>query len=91
MLQAMKHDAAQDEAFRVGITVTKKIGNAVMRNTLRRRMRVIARDVLASLQPQCEGWDYVIVVRKAATERSFDQLRKDFTYAVHQVLESSHA
>ena len=47
--------------WRVGLTATKKIGNAVMRNRARRRMRALASIYLAPLaQP---GVDYVLIAR----------------------------
>ena len=64
LLQARRRDDGTD-ALRVGFTASKKIGNAVMRNRAKRRLRAIARDVLPELGQR--GWDYVLVARPEAT------------------------
>ncbi|CAN5790679.1 hypothetical protein BH24CHL5_BH24CHL5_09700 [soil metagenome] len=58
------------ERTRFGISTGRSVGNAVVRNRLRRRLRTI----LASLGPQLErGWDVLIVVRpSAANARQVD-------------------
>ena len=58
VIQAIKSDVSQ---WRIGLTATKKIGNAVTRNRARRRMRALARSYLVPLaQP---GIDYVLIAR----------------------------
>ena len=65
---------------RVGFTVSKKVGNSVERNRVRRRLREIVRLSDASrLQP---GRDYVLVGRKNALELSYDRLTADFSNAL---------
>lgn len=51
--------------IRVGYTCSKKIGNAVTRNRAKRRLRAMARAVMA--QHGRPGWDYVLVGRPGAT------------------------
>ena len=83
LLQA--RDRADDEAtVRVGFTASKKIGNAVARNRAKRRLRALAREVLAgSARP---GWDYVLVARPEATlSRPFADLRNDLAAALASV------
>ncbi len=71
-------------AVRVGYTCSKKIGNAVMRNRAKRRLREVARAVLPGLARP--GWDYVLVGRPGATvEREFAALLSDLTTALGQV------
>jgi ribonuclease P protein component len=68
----------------VGFTASKKVGNAVMRNRAKRRLRALAREVLA--QEARPGWDYVLVARPAATvERSFAGLVEDLRLALGRV------
>ncbi len=53
------------EGARVGFTCSKKLGNAVMRNRAKRRLREVARAVLP--EHGHAGWDYVLVGRPGAT------------------------
>ena len=54
--------------FRLGVSVGKRIGNAVCRNRIRRRVRELVRARLKELQP---GWDVVIVARTPAASAPF--------------------
>ena len=56
---------------RVGITVSKKLGKAVVRNRVRRRIREAYRLNEEKFLP---GWDIVIVARSRAVEVSFQKL-----------------
>ncbi len=58
-----------DSAVRLGITITKKVGNAVVRNRMRRRFRELARPLLPSLGQA--GHDYVLIGRDGGIERDF--------------------
>jgi ribonuclease P protein component len=83
MLQARAR--GDDSAVvRVGYTASKKIGNAVVRNRAKRRLREVVRAVLpGAAQP---GWDYVLVARPGATvERDFAALLDDLRGALARV------
>ena len=68
---------------RFGFTITKKIGNAVVRNRIRRRLRAALSQVFgANADPQM---DYVIVARLAAASQEFSVLVKDLTTAFGRV------
>lgn len=73
---------------KIGFTVTKKTGNSVIRNRIRRRLRAaVAQVVEESAQP---GWDYVVIGRPAALDASFDVLLRDLRYALKKVVKSPH-
>lgn len=83
LLQARRRDDGTD-ALRVGFTASKKIGNAVLRNRAKRRLRAVARDVLPALGQR--GWDYVLVARPEATvTRDFALLLSDLRDALASV------
>lgn len=67
---------------RVGFTVSKKVGNAVERNRVRRRLREIVR--LAPL-PLLRGHDYVLVGRRAALSLPFARIAQDYEGALQRV------
>lgn len=84
LLQA-RNRADGDPQTRVGFTASKKIGNAVLRNRAKRRLRALAREVLTPrVQP---GWDYVLVARPDAT---VSRLYADLCTDLEQALASVH-
>ena len=62
---------------RVGFTVSKKLGHAVVRNRVRRRLREIVRHNAACLP---SGYDIVIVARSRAVEAPFGKLTASFLH-----------
>jgi ribonuclease P protein component len=67
---------------RVGFTVSKKVGNAVERNRVRRRLREIVRIGAGCLRA---GHDYVLIGRRAALAFPFDRLTGEFNRALQRV------
>lgn len=68
---------------RFGFTVTKKLGGAVVRNRIRRRLKA-AVTALAALEAK-DGFDYVIVARSAALDRPYADLLADLRRAFRGV------
>ena len=73
-----------DPAMRYGITVTKKIGGAVIRNRMKRRFRVLARELLP--QHGVAGADHVLIGRSDGVERDFGLLRAELEKALRKVM-----
>lgn len=67
---------------RFGFTVSKKIGKAVVRNRVRRRLKAAARELLPLARP---GFDYVVIARPPAIERAYADLKSDLARAIGRV------
>ena len=65
---------------RVGFTASKKVGNAVVRNRARRRLKSVVNDVLTSREEQ--PLDLVLIGRANTLKRSYDELLSDFRFAL---------
>jgi ribonuclease P protein component len=76
-------DRAPTEQIRVGFTTTRKLGKAVVRNRIRRRLRALAREVLA--RHAVAGQDIVLVGRAGTATRSFAALREEFETALKRL------
>ena len=70
-------------AIRVGFTVSSKVGNAVIRNRVRRRLREAARQVIPGRARA--DLDYVLVGRQAAIARDFAALRQELFEALKRL------
>ena len=88
IFRRLYHTSGQADAFlvlyarknrcdcnRVGITVSKKLGKAHVRNRARRRIREVYRLNEEKFLP---GWDIVVVARSRAVEAPFDKLTKSY-------------
>ena len=67
---------------RMGYTVSSKLGGAVVRNRVRRRLREIARLNAPSLKT---GWDIVVVARMHAVEASYAELENAYRDACRKL------
>lgn len=81
VLQA--RDNANHNHIRYGLTASKKVGNAVARNRVRRRLRVAAEQILPNAGRR--GFDYVLIGRQATLVRSFRDLLKDLETALKRI------
>lgn len=63
--------------FRLGISASKKIGNAVVRNRIRRVIKEIIR---LNQQSIAEGYDYILIVRKPAVDLSYKEVEKSIKH-----------
>ena len=71
-----------DPMIRVGFTVTKKIGGAVVRNRMKRRFRALAREMVPA--KGIAGADHVMIGRSGAIERDFSLLRSELGRALER-------
>ncbi len=71
--------------MRFGITVTKKIGNAVVRNRMKRRFRALLRELLPDRG--LPDTDHVLIGREGGIERDFGLLREELVAALDRARE----
>lgn len=67
---------------RFGFTITKKVGGAVERNRMRRRLKAALTDLSGEALPD---FDYVVVARRQALEQPFDQLKADLSAGLRHI------
>jgi ribonuclease P protein component len=67
---------------RVGFTVSRKVGNAVVRNRVRRRLREVARLVIGQARADL---DYVLIGRQGALKRDFAVLQQELVEALKRL------
>ena len=77
VIQAIENEASE---WRVGLTATKKIGNAVTRNRARRRMRALARRYLTPVARP--GTDYVLIARHDTVTADWQDMAKGLQKAI---------
>jgi ribonuclease P protein component len=71
------------ETARIGFTCTKKLGNAVMRNRIKRRLKEAVRLSFPAIAQV--GCDYVVIGRSAAENRPFETLQADLISAIAKI------
>ncbi len=81
VLQARKR--GDEDAPRVGFTVTKKVGNAVVRNRVKRRLREAVRHNMNTHARA--GYDYVVIGRKGTIDTAFTDLENELVFAAGKV------
>jgi ribonuclease P protein component len=85
VLQAATQPSAGEAAtaLRVGFTASRRVGNAVMRNRAKRRLRAAATAVLP--RAGRAGTDYVLIARQETGGRPYAELVGDLESALHQI------
>ncbi|MEX2409242.1 MAG: ribonuclease P protein component [Rhodovibrionaceae bacterium] len=87
VLQALRREEAAEAPaqVRLGLTASRKVGNAVARNRARRRLRAAAQEVLTGLGRS--GMDYVLIARGETGTRPYPELLQDLRAALSKVEE----
>ncbi|MEZ5707897.1 MAG: ribonuclease P protein component [Blastomonas sp.] len=80
---------ANGDAMRAGFTVTRKIGNAVVRNRMKRRLRALTRQWLPD--HGIAGADHVLIGRASGIERNFAQMGEEFRSALSRIRQGKSA
>lgn len=83
VLQYRKQPESPAPCCHVGFTVTKRQGNSVVRNRIRRRLREAFR-LVCEKQPM-PGWDFVVIGRHTAERCEFDIILQDMGYALKRI------
>lgn len=73
--------------MRLGLTVTKKIGGAVVRNRMKRRFRALAREVL--VRDGLAGADHVLIGRMGGIERDYATMKSELGRALARATRGS--
>ena len=81
VVQACPNDLS---LIRTGFTTTKKLGKAVIRNRIRRRLREVVR--LCPKMSEMTGYDLVFIGRQSTFDRPFEKLKADLVYALNDIL-----
>ena len=72
--------------YRFGISVSKKLGNAVHRNKYKRQLRSIIDKYKKYYQ---NGFDYIIIIRNGYINLSFEDKEKEYFYLINKVINNS--
>lgn len=72
VIHSLKNNLPYDK---YGISVSKKLGNAVFRNKYKRKIRAIVDNYKKNY---INGTDYIIILRRGALDRTYKELEKDF-------------
>ncbi|OFI47274.1 ribonuclease P protein component [Floricoccus penangensis] len=71
-------DETSEKHYRVGISVGKKIGNAVTRNRVKR----LVRHSLMEFSPNIESFDFLVIVRVGVEDLDFTEIKKNLKHAL---------
>lgn len=68
-------------SFRVGISVSKKLGNAVVRNRVKRMIKEVIRKIHTHIKPGC---DFIIIVRQAVSGMNYHEIDDKLKYILQK-------
>jgi len=80
---AARPPGSEGDEVRVGYTASRKVGNAVVRNRAKRRLRAAAAQILAARVRS--GTDYVLIARGTTAVRPFAELLGDLETALRRI------
>lgn len=80
ILQVSKNNNTSNVAH-VGFTVSRRVGSAVIRNLVKRRLRNLSEQLLVQ---QAVNTNYIFIARKYAARATFDSLRKDILVCLNK-------
>tara|TARA_B100001013_G_scaffold137789_1_gene81107 strand:- start:179 stop:526 length:348 start_codon:yes stop_codon:yes gene_type:complete len=86
ILQKLKRNDSMNkfldkDCLRIGLTVTKNVGTAVVRNKIKRRLRNIFHEILTIMGKK--NHDYVIIANKKAAIMNYKELKEDLIKAIN--------
>ena len=70
-------DKEEQPNFRIGLSVSKKIGNAVVRNRIKRMVRQAITELKDEI---ASGKDFVIIARKPCAEMTYEEVKKSLIH-----------
>ncbi len=73
----------QAEMVRFGVIASRKLGGAVRRNKVKRRLRMICQQILP--EHGTPGWDYVLIGRYAGHDMEFEKMLRDLKTALQNI------
>jgi len=69
----------EQEHFRIGLSVSKKIGNAVLRNKIKRYIREVFHELKDQVKP---NYDYIIIARKPVAEMTYHEVKNSLIHVL---------
>jgi ribonuclease P protein component len=72
-------DKPDQKQFRIGLSVSKKLGNAVLRNRVKRYIREVVKELKENISP---NKDYIIIARKPAADMDFHQINASLQHVM---------